>query len=119
QRSLTVGTFGDRRSPLQCAHRPALILLFAKKFFRARSNEPIGSKLGRASRSRMRWSGRIFWLLAFGAVDSFQLSVDSPSLGASGHQLSTINYRLTPPSSRLHRHFGNDWPWEVVSSYSS
>jgi hypothetical protein len=35
------------------AHRPALILLFAKKFFRP------------ASAGRMRWIGQIFWLLAF------------------------------------------------------
>src|SRR5205807_9289511 len=33
-------------------HRPALILLFAKKFFRP------------AFAGRMRWTGQIFWLLA-------------------------------------------------------
>src|SRR5439155_9320273 len=33
-------------------HRPALILLFAKKFFRL------------AFAGRMRWTGQIFWLLA-------------------------------------------------------
>jgi hypothetical protein len=41
------------RPPSTALHRPALILLFAKKFFRAPH-----------TRARMRWTGQIFWLLA-------------------------------------------------------
>src|SRR5438132_6371453 len=66
-------------------HRPALILLSAKKFFRAPH-----------TRARMRWTGQIFWLLAFGPAPA-------------GHT-------FIPPSPP--KVFG-DWPWEVVSSYSS
>lgn len=44
----------------------------------------------------MRWNGRIFWLLAFGSAFA-----ERP---------------FFPPSPLP---FGNDWPWEVVSSYSS
>src|SRR5467141_3346498 len=44
----------------------------------------------------MRWSGRIFWLLACGSAFA-----ERP---------------FFPPSPLP---FGNDWPWEVVSSYSS
>src|SRR5205809_48384 len=44
----------------------------------------------------MRWSGRIFWLLACGSAFA-----ERP---------------FSPPSPPP---FGNDWPWEVVSSYSS
>ncbi len=46
--------------------------------------------------ARMRWSGRIFWLLACGSAFA-----ERPSFPPS------------PPNA-----FG-DWPWEVVSSYSS
>jgi hypothetical protein len=66
-------------------HRPAHILHFAKKFFRAPH-----------TRVRMRWTGQIFWLLAFGPAPA-------------GHT-------FIPPSPP--KVFG-DWPWEVVSSYSS
>src|SRR5438034_9192431 len=59
-------------------HRPALILLFAKKFFRAPH-----------TRARMRWTGQIFWLLAFGPAPA-------------GHT-------FIPPSPP--KVFG-DWPWE-------
>jgi hypothetical protein len=66
-------------------HRPALILLFAKKFFRL------------AFAGRMRWTGQIFWLLAYDAW--------------AWHRT------FFPPS--LPKTSGN-WPkWEVVSSYSS
>src|SRR6059058_2674830 len=44
----------------------------------------------------MRWSGRIFWLLACGSAFT--------------------EHPFSPPSPPP---FGNDWPWEVVSSYSS
>src|SRR5947209_2067382 len=69
----------------------------------------------------MRWSGRIFWLLAFELVDSFKLIVDrGRPPGFFNYQLSTINYRLVSPSSRLHpRMLSGIGPWEVVSSYSS
>jgi hypothetical protein len=43
---------GGHRPPLHQTDRPALILLFAKKFFRP------------AFARRMRWTGQIFWLLA-------------------------------------------------------
>src|SRR5216117_3653506 len=72
--------------PRYCGtHRPALILLFAKKFFRASH-----------TRARMRWTGQIFWLLAFGPAPAGRTFI--------------------PPSPP--KVFG-DWPWEVVSSYSS
>jgi hypothetical protein len=48
------------------------------------------------TRARMRWTGQIFWLLAFGPAPA-------------GHT-------FIPPSPP--KVFG-DWPWEVVSSYSS
>ena len=74
-------------------HRPALIPLFAKKFFRGHARDRSRSRVA----TRMRWTGQIFWLLAYG-----------PSL-------SDITF--FPPSPP--EVFG-DWPsWEVVSSYSS
>src|SRR6185369_10769166 len=88
--------FGGQRPPQQQAHRPALILLFAKKFLLQRP--PCGrSDVAQQRGYRMRWTGQIFWLLAL--------------------------FRQPPesPSSRLHpRKILGDWPnWEVVSSYSS
>src|SRR5207302_9550167 len=57
-------------------HRPALILLFAKKFFRAlqpprfvRAYQVTATER-RSYSARMRWTGRIFWLLAFGPGNS-------------------------------------------------
>jgi len=59
----------------------------------------------------MRWTGQIFWLLAFGEVDSFELIVERRSPSTSAHQLSTVNHQLTrtffPPSPP--KRFGN-WP---------
>src|SRR5205807_9855618 len=49
-----------------------------------------------ASRWRMRWSGRIFWLLAYHPAPA-----------------GRTFFPPSPPNA-----FG-DWPWEVVSSYSS
>jgi hypothetical protein len=48
-------------------HRPALILLFAKKFSGC-SRAPVRRVRCRSQRdrySRMRWTGQIFWLLAY------------------------------------------------------
>src|SRR5438552_7169740 len=47
-------------------HRPALILLFAKKFFRP------------AFAGRMRWTGQIFWLLAYDACAARTFFPPSP-----------------------------------------
>jgi len=77
------------------AHRPALILLFAKKFFQLGSAARIISKFDiaalRPPLHRPEWGGlgRIFWLLASALLPAFTIA------------------------------FSNDWPWEVVSSYSS
>src|SRR5436190_3879428 len=48
-------------------HRPALILLFAKKFFRAVAG------ITNRGYSRMRWTGQIFWLLASDACAASHL----------------------------------------------
>src|SRR6266446_7377343 len=48
-------------------HRPALILLFAKKFFRAPH-----------TRARMSWTGQIFWLLAYDACAARTFFPPSP-----------------------------------------
>src|SRR6059058_1090840 len=98
--------FGSHRLPLQQAHHPALILLFAKKFFRSAllpgSLIPAAaspSRTGGSDRgySRMRWTGQIFWLLAYVPI--------------------SVGITFSPPSPP--KNFG-DWPnWEVVSSYSS
>jgi hypothetical protein len=52
----------------------------------------------------------MFWLLAFGTVDSLKLIVDRGGRPASpDYQLSTINYRLIPsffPPSPLPHAFG-------------
>ena len=68
------------------AHRPALILLFAKKFFRAPH-----------TRARMRWTGQIFWLLAFEDVESLSLRDESQSQACLPY--STLN---TQVSTGLH-----------------
>jgi len=83
------------------ARRPALILLLAKKFFRAiRMQKPGPERFGAAAAlARMSGTGQIFWLLAFGELEEF---------------LNGLR-----PSSRLHPRPGGDWLWEVVSSYSS
>src|SRR5437763_29930 len=91
------------------AHRPALILLFAKKFFRgpsrtgtyqrfgvAAQREPGSFNRGPAARWRMRWN----------------------SVECSGSWLNETAFTASP-SSRLHPRRGGDWLWEVVSSYSS
>jgi len=80
------------------AHRPALILPFAKKFFRAVAGivDPGGrDQIG--ATTRMRWTGQIFWLLAFGAC-------------AASHLL---------PAFTPEKNFQGLAQWEVVSSYSS
>jgi hypothetical protein len=55
-------------------HRPALILLFAKKFFRvvatASCRHARGAPAQRGGYNRMRWNGRMFWLLAFGPAST-------------------------------------------------
>src|SRR5437867_8807720 len=54
--------------------RPALILLFCEEVFSWAPCRKIGLERFRGryrKRSRMRWIGQIFWLLAFGAVESF------------------------------------------------
>jgi hypothetical protein len=69
----------------------------------------------------MRWTGQIFWLLAFGRVESFYLIVER--LGKAIALLSTLNLRhstfapFSPPSPRGITHAIGFW--EVVSSYSS
>ena len=61
-RALIVSAVIDRR--YSGPRRPALILLFAKKFFRAVAFVAAGTA---ASTTRMRWTGQIFWLLAYDA----------------------------------------------------
>ena len=88
------------------AHRPALILLFAKKFFRGAfkesrlsSRHAVNRRLPKPSllvTSRMRWTGQIFWLLASDAC-------------AASHLLPAF-------TSETFRRLAQ---WEVVSSYSS
>ena len=81
------------------ARRPALILLLAKKFFRAiRMQKPGPERFGAAAAlARMSGTGQIFWLLAYVPIP--------------------VGITFFPPSPP--KVFG-DWPnWEVVSSYSS
>ncbi len=84
-------------------HRPALILLFAKKFFRVVATACVGVCVRRpdiAGRryTRMRWTGQIFWLLA------------------SWSESTLPDCTFFPPSPPKTPGIG---PWEVVSSYSS
>jgi hypothetical protein len=69
----------------------------------------------------MRWTGQIFWLLAFEDVDSLSLIADSEQaerlwLSTLNHQLPT-NFTFFPPSPP--KWFPGLAQWEVVSSYSS
>jgi hypothetical protein len=115
----------------EASHRPALILLFAKKFFRWRfSVAALGERRIAMSivripplqqNQRMRWTGQIFWLLAFEDVDSLSLIADSEQaerlwLSTLNHQLPT-NFTFFPPSPP--KWFPGLAQWEVVSSYSS
>jgi hypothetical protein len=79
------------------AHRPALILLFAKKFFRLKPGSLIpAAAISDRGYSRMRRTGQIFWLLAYDAC-------------AAPNLLPAFTLEVF-----------EDWPnWEVVSSYSS
>jgi len=59
-------------------HRPALILLFAKKFFRVvGSFDPDRGHRPRLQQ-RMRWTGQIFWLLAYDACAARTFFPPSP-----------------------------------------
>jgi hypothetical protein len=85
------------------AHRPALILLFAKKFFRGPSRTGTYQRFGFAARTRTQLSlsgssvtlanevecGRMFWLLAFGEVDKFLVIVHKRN-----RPFRTINHQL-------------------------
>ena len=104
----------------------APILLLAKKFFRD-ARQRFGPEQCRTATDaeRMRWAGRIFWLLAFAAVESFWLRVERKK----PLPLSTLNSQLSTAASFLPAFTLDqieDWlagvitpPWEVVSSYSS
>ena len=60
-------------------HRPALILLFAKKFFRCSRDRLIPTAvIDRGYNSRMRWTGQIFWLLAYDACAARTFFPPSP-----------------------------------------
>jgi len=99
-------------------HRPALILLFAKKFFRACDTAFPGCARGMFTgrmpvprRARMRWNGQIFWLLAFEDVESLWLRNESqsqafPPLSTLNTQLSTAFTFFSPSPPKA---FG-DWP---------
>jgi len=61
-------------------HRPALILLFAKKFFRRSRDRLIPTAvIDRGYNSRMRWTGQIFWLLAYDACAARTFFPPSPT----------------------------------------
>jgi hypothetical protein len=69
----------------------------------------------------MRWTGQIFWLLAFEEIDSLSLIADSEQaeclwLSTLNHQLLT-SFTFFPPSPP--NWFRGLAQWEVVSSYSS
>jgi len=69
------------RPPLTASHRPALILLFAKKFFRS------------AFAGRMRWTGQIFWLLAY-VPASTGITFFPPSPFALAKRLAQLGSRI-------------------------
>ena len=101
--------------------RPQLsFFFFAKKFSETPPAEGPRSTIAAAGPSRMRWNGQIFWLLASEEVESLWLRVESRlfanrRLSTPNHQLSTRSSFLPPSPPNT---FG-DWPWEIVSSYSS
>jgi hypothetical protein len=69
----------------------------------------------------MRWTGQIFWLLAFGAVESLSLRVEK--IKKRFWPLSTLNPHLSTVLRLLPAFTASLWEtigsWEVVSSYSS
>jgi hypothetical protein len=71
--------FQERLKTLEVAGRIAQLSFFflRRSFFESSAH----------AATRMSWTGRIFWLLAFGAVDSFKLIVDRPAV----QRLLTIN----------------------------
>src|SRR5438552_14550225 len=75
------------RPPSTALHRPALILLFAQKFFRP------------AFAGRMRWTGQIFWLLA---LPSSRLHSRSFSgIGPIWEVVSSYSSATAPDSHRI------------------
>ena len=100
------------------ARSTTLILLFAKKFFRACDTASLGCARGMfagrdacATTARMRWNGQIFWLLGFEDVESLWLRDESQRNISAFSQLSRLNSQLAftffPPSPP--KAFG-DWP---------
>jgi hypothetical protein len=88
------------------AHRPALILLFAKKFFRGPSRTGTHQRFGFAAGPRTR-------ILLIGCSVTLANEVERSNILAPGSEAGGPTF--FPPSPSLI----NDWPWEVVSSYSS
>src|SRR5207302_6560898 len=89
-------------------HRPALILLFAKKFFRGQSGLRIPESVFSNNAN-----------LDFSSESSVTPAneVERSNILAPGLTRPLLRHHLLPaftiPSLR------NDWPWEVVSSYIS
>src|SRR5438105_10995349 len=91
------------------AHRPALILLFAKKFFRGPSRTGTHQRFGFAAQTRTQIS------LAGSSV-TLANEVERSNILAPGLTKPLLRRHLLPAFTVA---YGNDWPWEVVSSYSS
>jgi hypothetical protein len=91
------------------AHRPALILLFAKKFFRGPSRTGTYQRFGFAAKPRTQVS------LAKSNV-TLANEVERSNVLAPGLTKPLLRHHLLPAFTVTS---GNDWPWEVVSSYSS
>src|ERR1700730_727543 len=84
-----------------------------RSFFKRRPQKVGGHRPPLQENARMRWTGQIFWLLAFEEVEGFAVErlreTEKPSCFSTPQPINASTD--LPPSSRLHRRLAsNDWP---------